>query len=71
MSGSSYDITGVTSGVKYDITMVAIGDGVRSDSISISITTLPSSEHNNICMHAFYLVHKTNLIPLHIPCRGI
>ena len=44
VSGSSYDITGLTPGVSYDITLVAIGDGVRSDSISISATTLCSGE---------------------------
>ena len=44
VSGSSYDITGLTPGVSYDITLVAIGDGVRSDSISISHTTLSRGE---------------------------
>ena len=44
VSGSSYDITSLTPGVSYDITLVAIGDGVRSDSISISATTLCSGE---------------------------
>ena len=62
VSGSSYDIAGLTPGVKYDITLVAIGDGVRSDSTSISVTTLPSGEHNMyICMH-FILCTETNLI---------
>ena len=44
VSGSSYDITGLTPGVSYHITLVAIGGGVRSDNISISRTTLPSGE---------------------------
>ena len=44
VSGSSYDITGLTPGVSYHITLVAIGDGVRSDNISISATTLSSGE---------------------------
>ena len=44
VSGSSYDITSLTPGVSYDITLVAIGDGVRSDPISISATTLSSGE---------------------------
>ena len=44
VSGSSYDITGLTPGVSYDITLVAIGDGARSDPISISATTLSSGE---------------------------
>ena len=44
VSGSSYDITGLTPGVSYQITLVAIGDGVRSDNISISATTLSRGE---------------------------
>ena len=44
VSRSSYDITGLTPGVTYDITLVAIGDGVRSDNISISATTLSRGE---------------------------
>ena len=44
VSGSSYDITSLTSGVSYHITLVAIGDEVRSDPISISATTLCSGE---------------------------
>ena len=44
VSGSSYDITGLTPGVSYDITLVAIGNGVRSDTISISHTTLSRGE---------------------------
>ena len=44
VSGSSYDITGLTPGVSYDITLVAVGDGVRSDNISISRTTLSRGE---------------------------
>ncbi len=44
VSGSSYDIPGLTPGVSYNITLVATGDGVRSDSISISATTLSSGE---------------------------
>ena len=44
VSGSSYDITGLTPGVRYNITLVAIGNGVRSDSISISATTQASGE---------------------------
>ena len=31
--------SGLTPGVSYDITLVAVGDGVRSDNISISRTT--------------------------------
>ena len=42
--GSSYDITGLTPRVRYNITSVAIGNGIRSDSISISATTLSSGE---------------------------
>ena len=44
VSGSSYDITGLTPSVSYHITLVAIDDGVRSDSISISATILCSGE---------------------------
>ena len=44
VSGSSYGITSLTPGVSYNITLVAIGDGVRSGSISISATTLCSGE---------------------------
>ena len=44
VSGSSYDITGLTPGVGYHITLVTIGDGVRNDSISFSVTTLSSDE---------------------------
>ena len=44
VSGCSYDISGLTPGVSYDITLAAIGDGVRSDPISISATTLSSGE---------------------------
>ena len=44
VSGNSYDITGLTPGVSYHITLVAIGDGVRSDNISISRTTLSGGE---------------------------
>ena len=44
VSGSSYDITGLTPGVKYDIMLVAIGDGVRSDVMPTSATTLSSGE---------------------------
>ena len=44
VSGSSYDITGLTPGVRYNITLVAIVNGIRSDSISISATTLSSGE---------------------------
>ena len=44
VSESSYDITGLTPGVRYHITLVAIGDGVRSDPISISHSTMPSGE---------------------------
>ena len=44
VSGCSYDITGLTPGVSYHITLVTVGDGVRSDSISISRTTLSSGE---------------------------
>ena len=44
VSRCSYDITDLTPGVSYHITLVAISDGVRSDSISISATTLPSGE---------------------------
>ena len=51
VSGSSYDITGLTPGVRYDITLVANGDGVRSGAISISTTTLSSSEHMYIYVH--------------------
>ena len=46
VSGNSYNITDLTPGVSYTITLVAIGDGVRSDSISISATTLSSGKHN-------------------------
>ena len=44
VSGSSYDITGLTPGVGYHITLGAIGDGIRSDSIFFSVTTLCSGE---------------------------
>ena len=44
VSGSSYDITGLTPGVSYDITLVATGNGVRSDNRSISRTTLSRGE---------------------------
>ena len=44
VSGSSYDITGLTPGVSYHITLVAIGDGIQSDPISISRSTMPSGE---------------------------
>ena len=44
VSGSSYDITNLTPGVSYHITLVAISDGVRSDPISISHSTMPSGE---------------------------
>ena len=44
VSGSSYDITGLTPGVSYNITLIAIGDGVRSDNVSISRTTLSRGE---------------------------
>ena len=44
VSGSSYDITGLTPDVSYHITLVAIGNGVRSDNISISATTLSRGE---------------------------
>ena len=46
VSGNSYNITGLTPGVRYNITLVAIGNGVRSDSISISAVTLSSGKHN-------------------------
>ena len=45
VSGSSYDITGLTPGVSYNITLVAIGNGVRSDNISISRTTLSRGDN--------------------------
>ena len=44
VSGNSYAITSLTPGVSYHIALVAIGDGVRSDPISISATTLCSGE---------------------------
>ena len=44
VSGNSYDITSLTPGVSYHITLVAVGDGVRSDNISISRTTLSRGE---------------------------
>ena len=44
VSGSSYDITGLTPGVSYHITLVAIGDDIQSDPISIYATTLCSGE---------------------------
>ena len=44
VSGNSYDIIGLTPGVSYHITLVAIGDGVRSDPVSIYATTLSSGE---------------------------
>ena len=44
VSGSSYDITGLTPHVRYNITLVAIGNGIRSDSISISARTQSSGE---------------------------
>ena len=44
VSGNSYDITGLTPNVSYDITLVAIGDGIQSDPISISCSTKPSGE---------------------------
>ena len=44
VSGCSYDITSLTPGVSYHITLVAIGDGVRSNPISISCSTMPSGE---------------------------
>ena len=46
VSGSSYNITALTPGVSYNITLVAIGNGVRSDCISISATTLSNGKHN-------------------------
>ena len=45
VSGNSYNITDLTPGVSYNITLVAIGNGVRSDSISISTITLASGKH--------------------------
>ena len=52
VSGSSYDITGLNPGVRYGITLVAIGDGIKSDTVSICTTTLSSGEHNtyNACI---------------------
>ena len=44
VSGSSFDITSLTPGVSYHITLVATGDGVRSHSIYIYATTLSSGE---------------------------
>ena len=44
VSESSYAITSLTPGVSYHITLVAIGNGVRSDPISISRSTMPSGE---------------------------
>ena len=46
VSGNSYNITDLTPGVSYNITLVAIGNGVRSDCISISTITLASGKHN-------------------------
>ena len=46
VSGSSYTITDLIPDVIYNITLVAIGNGVRSDSISISAATLASGKHN-------------------------
>ena len=56
VSGSSYDVTGLSPGVRYGITFVSIGNDIRSDTISICITTLPSGEHNSYeCISSFPL----------------
>lgn len=44
--GNSYTITGLTPGTTYIITLVAVADGVRSDPISISLTT-SRGKYNN------------------------
>ena len=67
LSGSSYDITDLTPGVSYHITLVTIGDGVRSDSISISATTLCSGED---IVNACHLYSETSLISYSIHSFG-
>ena len=60
VSGSSYDITGLTPGVSYHITLVAIGDGVSSDPISISATTLSSGENIVNACHLYSVTSHTS-----------
>lgn len=47
VSGNSYVITGLTPGVTYNITLVAVGDGVRSDSVSFYVRTSSGKQCNN------------------------
>ena len=44
VSGNSYNIIDLASGVTFNITLVAFGDGIRSDSRSISVTTASSGK---------------------------
>ena len=70
VSGSNYDLTGLTPGVRYGITLVAIGDGIKSDTVSICTTTLSSGEHISYeCMYVI-MCTETKLISLHHACRG-
>ena len=86
VSGNSYDITGLTPGVTYNITLVATGGGKRSDSVSISNTTLgPISGkytllHNNyyiqymytyVCMCMYTTIHIYSVFSLLHICLPI
>ena len=57
VSGNRFTITGLTSGVTYNITLVIIGDGIQNDSISITATTrskcLPCMYSHSVC-NLFY-----------------
>lgn len=51
VQGNTYVITGLTPGISYNITLVTFRDGARTDSISISITTLSNGEYMYVVSH--------------------
>ena len=68
MSGSSYDITGLGPGVRYNMTLVAIGNGIRSDSISISATTQSSGE-DTVHVHCLRQRQVALVVDTQVVCK--